>query len=197
MPFGIYKKFGVKKEKVLFDKPLIFFDIETTGLDPRNHEIIEIACLVVDPKSLEVKKKYHSRVRPEHIETADPGALRLNGYNAEGWRDAKGADEALEDLNKLASGGILAGYNVVFDHGFLEKAAWDHEVLLTFDYHWLDVASMAYWELAGGDILEKLSLSGVCKLLGIERGKAHTAMADTRATLEVYKALKSMKQKGQ
>ncbi len=54
MPHNIYK--GIDKKTDFRKKPLIFIDLETTGMDLCQHEIIEIACLVVNPETLEIKK---------------------------------------------------------------------------------------------------------------------------------------------
>ena len=34
---------------------LVFVDVETTGLDPERHELIELGAVRVDPHSLEIE----------------------------------------------------------------------------------------------------------------------------------------------
>lgn len=57
---SIYKE--PKKEINLQRRPLVFIDLETTGLDFIWHEIIEVACLAVDPKTLKIKKRFNRKV---------------------------------------------------------------------------------------------------------------------------------------
>ena len=174
------------------NRALVFVDIETTGLDARVHEIIEIACLVVDPKTLEVTGQYHARVQPEHIETADPKALEINGYSEEVWRDARPIGQALQEINELSPGAMFAGWNVGFDKEFIEKAAREKEMLLRYDYHWIDVMPMVYDRLFQDKRIGSLSLAQVCEALGISLEKAHTATQDITATLAVYHFLKGV-----
>ena len=53
---------------------LVFVDVETTGLDETRHEIIEIAVI-------RGSQTYHRKVQPQHIETASPRALEINGFS--------------------------------------------------------------------------------------------------------------------
>src|SRR3989338_2451792 len=52
-----------------------FIDIETTGLDVINHEIIEIGCVLTTPE-LQVIEEFEMKIKPEHLENADPVSLK-------------------------------------------------------------------------------------------------------------------------
>ena len=58
----------------------VVFDLETTGLDASQHEIIEIGCVLTTP-SFEVIEKFEFKIKPERIENADPIAMKINHYN--------------------------------------------------------------------------------------------------------------------
>ena len=45
-------------------RPLAFVDVETTGLYPSRHEIIELGVVVADPRTLETRGMFDVRVRP-------------------------------------------------------------------------------------------------------------------------------------
>jgi len=65
MSSNIYK--GIEKKKDFRMKPLVFIDLETTGVDLCEHEITEIACLVVDPKTLKIKKRFIKKERAKTL----------------------------------------------------------------------------------------------------------------------------------
>jgi DNA polymerase-3 subunit epsilon len=186
---NIYK--GIDKKTDFRKRLLVFIDLETTGVDMEKHEITEIACLVVDPKTLKIKKRFERKIMPEHLERADPEALKITGFSKRVWKkEAKPLEKVLKDLNQLTPKGMFIGWNISFDRPFLEKAIREKGVELNYDYHWLDVSMLVYEKLFFDKKPKRLKLTAACKVLGVPRGKAHTAMADVKATLEVYRYLR-------
>lgn len=164
---------------------IAFVDLETTGLDPARHEILEFAVICAEPRTLKMIGGANIRVRPEHIETADPKALEVCGYNEKDWEDAVPLREAMESIAALLEGTLIAGHNVGFDWSFLEAAFKRVDIPLPdMDYHRLDTASLA-WTLVAGDEIDSMSLDEVCEYVGIDRPKPHRAYADAMCSLEV------------
>ena len=169
---------------------LIFLDTETTGLDPSKQEIIELAAIAVEQSwdaqghgSLRVTKEAEWKIKPEHIETAQPEALRINGYTEEAWKDAITLKDALTEFSVLARNGIAVGHNVSFDMGFLETAFRTTGLPFPLHYHKLDTISLAYAKLWDKKEVQAFSLKALCEYFSITNENAHTALADTRATL--------------
>jgi len=116
-------------------------------------------------------------VKPEHIETADPKALQLNGYaaNPGRWSTAPTIAEVLPTVLEHLDACIMAGHNVYFDKGFLDAAHKRiHGAGLSF-YHCFDTVTLAMEHLPG---LDRFNLNACCDLLGISNEGAHTALAD-------------------
>lgn len=185
-----------KEKKVNFrDRKILFVDLETTGLDFDKHEIVEIGCLLVDGRSLEILNKYHARINPEHLETADPEGLKISGYSEDKWKDAKPLKKALKEIVKLAPEAMIAGWKVDFDWWFLDKYLKKFRIKHNFDYHLIDVISIAYSHFRVENQPEELSLGDVCKLLKVSihkkhrQGEGHNAMDDIIATYRVFKKL--------
>ncbi|MBU8900655.1 3'-5' exonuclease [Corallococcus sp. M34] len=170
-------------------RTLAFIDLETTGLDSSRHEVLEVAILRVDARSLEVLAEYEARVQPTRLADAQPEALAVCGYSDEEWRDAISLQEVLATVTPLLAGTLVAGHNTSFDWGFLTTSyARSGLALPSVDYHRLDTASLAWPLLASGEV-ESLSLNALAKRFGLHRPSPHRAMADARCTLEVARCL--------
>jgi len=179
-----------KNEEIDFrDRKLLFMDLETTGLDFNRHEIIEIGCLLVDGRSLKVIDEYSARVKPEHIQTASKKGLKVAGYSKKKWKDALPLKEVLKEVVKFAPEAMVAGWKVDFDWWFLDVNLKKLGVKHGFDYHLIDVISIAYIYLRSQKKPKKLNLRSVARSLGISVDEQHSAMTDIRATYEVFKKL--------
>lgn len=177
---------------IMKGKRLAFVDIETTGTDPLKHEIIEIGCLVArqnDDGTFASVDEFEVKVKPEHIETAEPAALRINGYDEGQWLFAHTLEEALKLLaQKVGEDATMVAHNITFDYSFLVNA---HSRLGLSDpfFHKYDTLTMALMKFKDEEDVQRLSLRALCERFGVKNEKAHTALADVRATFEVFKKL--------
>jgi DNA polymerase III subunit epsilon len=168
---------------------ITFVDLETTGLDFRKHEILEIGVIRADARTLEIVAQCEVRVCPERLENASPEALAIAGYSLADWVEASTLEVALCRVAPLFEGALVAGHNVGFDWAFLEEAFRREELPLPeVDYHRLDTASLA-WPLVASGELTSLSLNSVATHFGLERPSPHRALADARCSLEVARRL--------
>lgn len=165
-----------------------FIDIEATGLNLIEHEIIEIGCVLTTP-NLEVIEEFELKIKPEHIENADPVSLKVNHYDIDDWKSAYSLEEAIKIFAGKVQDCIMVGHNVAFDAGFIEHAFNINEIPNTMHYHKLDTISVAWAKLHREPDLEHFSLRELCLRFGIENKNAHTALSDARATFELYKKL--------
>ena len=106
---------------------LVFVDIETTGLNPDINEIISIGIVVVnqdwkDEKipSFEVIEELELKIKPLHIENADPIALKVNKYNTLDWEGAYDLKEAMRVFSIKTKDAIMVAHNISFDYMFIE-----------------------------------------------------------------------------
>lgn len=173
---------------------LAFTDTETTGLDVEQHEIIEIACILARQipnlergNKLEVIDEFELKIKPEHIETADPESLEINGYKEEDWKDAMTLQEAMEIYGEKTKDSDLVAHNVTSDWNFLDRAFHKTGVQNKMHYHRIDTLSIAFAKLYDNPDVQKFSLKALCEYLGIKNEKEHSALSDTRAMFEMYK----------
>lgn len=174
----------------MFDKKLFsFIDIETTGLQVGTHEIIEVACILTDPsKNFEIVDEIELKIKPERIETAEPQALRINGYNEAEWMFAYSLEQAMNMLAEKTNNTVMVAHNITFDWTFLEEAFRTVGVKHNF-YRKLDSYSIAYAKFSNEPNVNKFSLKALAEYYGLTNEKAHTALADTRVTVEIFREL--------
>lgn len=104
----------------------VFYDIETTGLDPRFAQIIQVAALRTDDR-LEVRDELNLRCRLLPHVVPDPAALLATGVGPGHLRSAPFSHPEMIDLlfEKLSAWGPshFVGHNALrFDEPFLRHA---------------------------------------------------------------------------
>lgn len=168
------------------DRSLAITDIETTGLDASVHEILELAVLIVDQKTLRVRDQYHARVKPLHIKTAAKRALEVVGYTPTAWKSAIPLEEAMQVYAKKAVDSICVSYNIYLCYSFLDAGFKAAGVEDPTDYHRLDIFSLAWSRLGPGPA----NLDSICRRLDIiPEPKPRRAMDGALKQLEVLRAL--------
>lgn len=102
------------------------FDVETTGLDPRQgHRIIEIAGVRIEPfdpaqgwrGSIREEQAFVQLVNPER--TIPWEARQVNHICDEDVAGARTIDQVLPEFLSFAENSILVAHNAAFDMGFL------------------------------------------------------------------------------
>ncbi len=170
---------------------LAFIDIETTGLNVTLHDIVDIGCVIADPE-MNVIEEFSLKIKPEHLENADPVSLKISGYNPEKWSDAHTLEEAMKIFSLKVKDCIMVGQNVCFDSSFIEYALIKTKMPNPLHYHKLDTISIAWAKLHREPDLDHFSLREMCKRFGIVNEGVHTGLGDARATYELYKKLMSL-----
>lgn len=178
------------------NKTLAFLDIETTGTNFAKHEIIEIGCVLVKEQpdgTYKIMDEIELKIQPMRIEDAEPQALRVNGYDPAAWFFAHSLKDALTILSQKVEGAVMVAQNVTFDWTFLAKGFADCNMDDPFFYAKMDTISMAFTKLKDEDDISRLTLHALTEYFGIKNDRAHTALADARATFEVFEKLMAMK----
>lgn len=173
-------------------------DVETTGLDDRNNDIIELS---IHRLTDDVQKTWC--LKPTNPATIDPDSLRINGHKREDLlHQTKEGRERYQDPTKVivevenwimedgvpATQRILAGQNIAFDRGFLEQHWIKCQSKDTFPFgrRTLDTMQIEFFlDLCKGSMSEGYSLNNLTKKYGLKNDKAHTAAADVKVTKEV------------
>ena len=137
---------GETKESSLY----AIVDVETTGLNPNYHEMIDIGIIIIN-QNLEIKGQYFSKVLPSFPERIDPMAQNINGFNLQRWtqEEAISEEELINQmnifLNNYIGKPIFIAFNSWFDSGFVRNLLNEHDYKFNdwFDYRVLDIPSIA------------------------------------------------------
>jgi DNA polymerase III epsilon subunit-like protein len=169
---------------------LVFIDTETTGFSPKRHEVIDIWALRTT-EALEPIAEDGGLVLPEHIETAEPRTLEINGYDPERWaREAKPWAKVWERVWAIVREAVLSGHNHGFDAKMI-NAMNDRNGIPEHVYTMgPDTCRMARKLLTNAP---SVKLDTLCEMYQIEPPDgcpAHSAKGDVYRTLGLYKRLR-------
>lgn len=184
---------------------ILWLDTETTGLDPENHAIIQLACLV--ERNNKIIDKLMLYIRPFKGAKISKEALGKNKVTIEDLRDeTKYIDHKIQfevfidfmnnhvDRFDKKNKFVLAGKNIkTFDIKFLRK--WferndDNYYGSWFWYPCIDIENyLAELLVYENIILKNYKIETLCEYFDIEL-KAHiSAYDDIVATREIYKKI--------
>ncbi|WP_182357760.1 3'-5' exonuclease [Tomitella gaofuii] len=175
------------------DRPVIVVDVETTGLDPAKHTVVELAAVDLDTGDHMV---IVPALRKEDLAAASPRAWTVNRYfERRVYEQAMGKsalNDALCELFGWLDGATLAGASPAFDAAFLAKLFEDRcdAGVPTWHHRLADLSALT----AGALRTDPLRLPGLwecCELWGVENAAPHTALGDAQATAECLRMLRA------
>ena len=160
--------------------PIVFFDLETTGINIVKDRIVEISFVKVHPNGKEESKT--RRINPEM--PIPPESTAIHGITDEDVKDCPTFKEIAKSLAAQIEGCDLAGYNSNrFDIPLLAEEFLRAGVDIDLNKRkFVDVQTIFHK-------MEQRTLSAAYKFYcdkSLEN--AHTAEADTMATYEILKA---------
>lgn len=184
---------------------LAALDVETTGLVPGFHEIVQIAIVPMgaDLKPLPIRPFYHV-LKPQHKERAEKESMSISGLSLEeleasapeAFTVADWLEEWVRDLELPFQRSLVPlAHNWAFEKGFLTDWLGFSSVGKFFFSHPRDTMTTALYindcaAIRGEPVpFPTVNLPDLCKFLGIEHTKAHDAYADSLACAEAYRRL--------
>ncbi len=160
--------------------PIVFLDLETTGINVTKDKIVEIALIKVFPNGKEEEKTY--RVNPGVPIPKEASAIHK--IYDEDVKDCPTFKELAKEIASFIEGSDLAGYNSnKFDIPLLAEEFLRADVNIDLKKRkMIDVQTIFHK-------MEQRTLSAAYRFYcDKDLTDAHAALADTRATYEVLKA---------
>lgn len=174
------KRTSVKKAIEATRVPFAVADLETTGLSANQHEIIEVAAILVNPDGMPTHE-FTSLVKTDNpipsriteLTEIDDDLIRTEGRHLK---------PVLEEFLSLTAGRPIFFHHAPFDQGFLNAACEAHGLKLDNEiYDTLPIARKA-WPSLG-----QHKLGTLAEFLKLDQPN-HRALQDARAALSVLLA---------
>jgi len=156
-------------------------DVETTGLRPSRHHILQLAVVTVDAHGHELDQ-WSTYVKPPHWPLARVGARRIHGITRPMVRHAPAARHVLAELAERVDGTVLTAHNIAFDLAFIRRGAAQYGVA------WPDSPRLCTLTVSRSlDPTRLLShrLTDVCERYAVSLDRPHDALSDAQATSAV------------
>jgi exodeoxyribonuclease-1 len=195
------------------NQTFFFYDLETSGLNPREDRIMQFAGIRTDLDLNPIGEPYNILVKLNDDTLPSPDALMVTGITpqqtqADGYTEAEFAKLLMEEV--FTAGTIATGFNSIrFDDEFIRALFWRtfHDPYAWFwrdarsRWDLLDVVRMTralrpegiVWPVVDGKASNRLEL--LSKENGIDHLKAHDALSDVEALIAVTKLIKDKQPK--
>lgn len=187
----------------------LFYDLETTGLNPAKHSIHQLAGkIVIDG---EVKETFDIKMQPNPKAQIDPEALKVAGITVETLKTYQSFQSGYLQFHKIVSKYVdqfnkkdkfhLVGYNIcAFDNDFLRGLFKQNDNMYFGSYFWSDcidvfpIACMILEEHRTS--MENFKLGTVAKKFGIDvkDDKLHDGLYDIELTEQILHKINALRQ---
>jgi len=186
------------------DLKILWLDVETTGLDARRNDVIQIAG-ILDVNTIP-GVEFNIFVQPFNYDNIEEEALRVNGRSIDELRHFLTPAQAHAELIDKLGGFInkydrsdkafIGGQNPSFDRDFLKEFFNKNEDKFFgswFDYHIVDLCALSLVfhikgivDLTDGTGKISVKLSNVAHAFGLEQKEPHNALDDIRLTRRIF-----------
>ena len=154
----------------------VVVDVETTGLNPGEHRIVEICLITVEDG--DVKEIWTTRFNPE----GPVGKTEIHGITDAEVRNAPLFRDSLQDIQKRIRDVVVVAHNARFDLAFL-RAEFERS---GFKPEWIPSICTLQASNYYQPHLSRRRLADCCEDIGIEIEGAHSANGDSIATAKLF-----------
>lgn len=161
----------------------VAIDLETTGLNPSDEEIIEFAAVrVVNGR---VADTFSSLANPRREISEE--ITKITGITNEMLKDVPDVADVLKDFLAFVGDSVVVGHNVNFDINFIYDSCERHG-LGTFSNNFVDTMRISRKCTVGA---RNHKLDTLLKHYGIVNDNAHRALSDALCTQQLYEIIKT------
>ncbi|MGI6492865.1 MAG: type I-E CRISPR-associated endoribonuclease Cas2e [Pelotomaculum sp.] len=179
-------KRAVKKRGANFPDTYVVIDVETSGLNPEEHQIIELGAILVEAHR--ITERFSLLVRPQEAITSQ--IEKITGItNAMLQKEGVEISLALPQFIAFLRDLPVVSHNVDFDYSFLRKACAMCNLPL-FSNRSIDTLTLSRRKIKQ---VVNYKLSTLAKYFEIETKQVHRSLADCETTYQLYEKLINFK----
>jgi DNA polymerase III epsilon subunit family exonuclease len=179
--FFLLRQRPQKVDLSVLPEQFVVADIETTGLEPKKDEIIEISAVKVNRDS-NIHTTFSSLIKPE--KKVPKKITELTGITSEMLeREGEKLDSVMTEFVNFVGDLRLVFFNAPFDHTFLRNAA--HRIGMKIENPVSCALDMARRAWPG---LKSYKLEDLARTGGLNTEGKHRALKDCELTITVYTA---------
>ena len=162
---------------------MVIYDLETTGVNPKNANIVEIAAKRLNVIGNEIES-FERLVKPPGG-SIPRSVTRIHGISTEDVKDAPSIEIVLPEFCSFIQDRILIGHNVArYDNPILERDLQDYlKINLTNPHYDTLVTARKLFPR------QRRGIEALAEKFGIEHGRLHRAMEDVEANRQIFKEL--------
>lgn len=201
-------KYKFKESKI--QNNFCLYDIESTSRDPYKTQPIELAAIIIDVNTLEIKEngEFSTLIKPDDWDEIEQEALNKNKITREMLLDDKVPCQkmAIEQFynfckqftrsDKIWDQLIPVGYNICnFDNIIMDRMCVKHGIIdlkknepkLFHPFHFYDISLFIRIFFENTDDLTSYSLDNICDFFGISNIGSHRALNDVRRSYLIFR----------
>jgi CBS domain-containing protein len=180
----------------MFTKDILLIDAEFTGLDPKKHDLIQLAGVLLDKKTLKEKKYFTSYIKPTRWRNRDPKSIEISKLTWETLKDAPKLENVIKEFDRLFGHDVTLAYYVgILDIVYLLEAYKKAKLPWKFDYHSFNIWGLFYpyaalrTRLNNKDQFAGFSIEDLMAHFEITSAPLHDALVDCRVEAEVLRRI--------
>jgi DNA polymerase-3 subunit epsilon len=166
---------------------IVWFDLETTGVNTVTDRIIEICLIKTDLEGNEIQK-FYSLVNPGPDVQFSQGAIDKHGFTPEMLEDEDSFNFIAQEVVDFIGDSHLGGYNILyFDVPFLTQELMRAGIVFNYRNRAIIDPFLIYTKYESRNLE-----TAYTKYTGKILDNAHRAESDIRATMEIFEAQKKL-----
>ncbi|WP_444438355.1 3'-5' exonuclease [Pseudomonas sp. A6] len=173
---------------------LAILDLETSGINPNKHSVLEIGLVPLDDKI----EPFHAYIKSKNIIWSEYAKDNFKKFSSEWEINAISPEKAVRNLSQYIKNNFsnkkitLIGHNIGFDISFLKKLAFDANLdeIPGISHRAVDTHTLLYILNSQGKIPDSaLTSDGAFDHFGVTPPSKlrHTALGDAIATQKLFK----------